>query len=54
MSSMRKLNFLCDFTLLTKMGNKNNPEQRGIVVRAKKLLFRLQKQLFSRTSWCSE
>ena len=54
MSSTHKLNFLCDFTLLTKMGNKNNPEQRGIVVRAKKLLFRLQKQLFSRTSWCSE
>ena len=40
MSSTRKLNFLCDFTLLTKMGNKNNPEQLEIVFRAKELSFR--------------
>ena len=40
MSSTRKLNFLCDFTLLTKIGKKNNPEQLEIVFRAKKLLFR--------------
>lgn len=36
------------------MGNKNNPEQLEIVFRAKKLLFRELKQLFPRTSWCSE
>ena len=35
MSSTRKLNFPCDFTVLTKMGNKNNPEQLAIVFRAK-------------------
>ena len=35
MSSTRTLNFPCDFTVLTKMGNKNNPEQLAIVFRAK-------------------
>lgn len=34
MSSRPKLSFLCDSTLLPKMGDKNNPEQLEMVFRA--------------------
>ena len=27
MNNTRELNFLCNFTFFTQMGNKNNPEQ---------------------------